>query len=341
VRPKLETRYLGLDLAHPVVASAGPLSRDLDGLRRLEDGGVSAIVLFSLFEEQLVRETDAIDRLTRVGADSFGEAASFFPSLAPFEVGPDRYLDLVRRARESLSIPVIASLNGASVSGFAEYARLLEQAGASALELNVHFVAADPRLTSADVERRYLDVVSEVKRATKLPVAVKVGPFFSSFAHFARRLDAAGADALVLFNRFIQPDIDIERREIVSSLELSSPRDVRLPLTWIGILFGELRAALAATSGADSHVEVVKYLMAGADVVMTTSALLRHGPRRAGEMVAGLTTFLEAHDYPSVSVLRGSMSLRKVADPTAFERANYVRALGSYATPTPSHASGK
>ncbi len=326
----LRTRYLGLDLAHPVVASAGPLSKDLDGMKRLEDGGASAIVMFSLFEEQIRREEAAIDALSRVGAESFAESAGFFPEQPSFTVGPDRYLDLVRRARESLGVPVVASLNGTDERGFVEYARLLHQAGASAIELNVHFIPADLALSGPEVEDRYVGVLAAVKRAVPLPIAIKLGPFFSSFGHFARRLDEAGADGVVLFNRFYQPDIDLERREIVPSLDLSSAREIRLPLLWLAVLFGKLRASLAATTGVESVVEVLKYLAVGADAVMTTSSLLRHGPAHLGALVRALESWLSAHEYASVRELRGSMSHGRVPDPSAFERANYVRVLESF-----------
>jgi dihydroorotate dehydrogenase (fumarate) len=330
----LRTTYMGLELAHPVVASAGPLSRDLDGIRRLEDGGAAAIVLFSLFEEQIEREAAARERLLRVGADSFAESLSYFPEVAAKEVGPDRYLELVRAARAAVQIPVIASLNGTSEGGWIDHAKKLHEAGASAIELNVHFVAADLERSGREVEEQYVHALAAVKRAVPLPVAIKLGPFFSSFGHFARQLDGAGADAIVMFNRFYQPDLDLDRREAVASLELSSASEIRLPLLWLGILHGKLRASLAATTGVETSVEVIKYLAVGADVVMTTSSLLRHGPEHAATLARGLRDWLTAHEYASVAQLRGSMSHQRVSDPTAFERANYLRALDSYAVGT-------
>ena len=329
----LRTTYMGLELAHPIVASAGPISKDLDGIKRLEDGGAAAIVLFSLFEEQILREAAAVERSLELGTQSFAESLSYFPEVPAFEVGPDRYLELLRRAREAVNVPIIASLNGTSEGGWVDYAVKLHQAGAAAIELNVHFIPADLSLSGREVEDRYLDVLFAVKRAVPLPVAIKLGPFFSSFGHMAKRLDEAGADALVLFNRFYQPDFDIEKREVVPSLDLSSPREIRLPLLWLGVLHGKLRASLAATTGVETSVEVLKYLMAGADVVMTTSSLLRQGPSHLGTLLGGLRDWLSAHDYASVAQLRGSMSHRKVSDPTAFERANYLRVLESYESP--------
>lgn len=327
----LKTRYLELDLAHPVVASAGPLSKDVDGIVALEEGGAAAIVLFSLFEEQIRRQAAAVERLVGVGANSFAESLSFFPEMPRFEVGPTRYVDLVRSARRAVKVPVIASLNGTTEGGWVDYAKRLADAGASAIELNVYFIPADLELSGRDVEDRYVDILTSVKRAVSIPVAIKLGPFFSSFGFMAKRLDEAGADAVVLFNRFYQPDLDIEGRQVVPSLELSSPREIRLPLLWLGVLFGKLRSNLAATTGVEGVTEVVKYLMAGADVVMTTSSLLRHGPKHLGTLRRELSEWLDAHEYASVTELRGSMSLDKVPNPTAFERANYLRILDSYA----------
>lgn len=326
----LRTRYLGLDLAHPIVASAGPISKDLDGIRRLEDAGASAIVMFSLFEEQIRHEAAAASHFVEVGAESFAESLSYFPNLGDLEVGPDRYLNLLRRAREAVSVPVIASLNGSTSTGWVDFARLLHQAGASAIELNVYFIPTDLEMTGQAVEDRYVEILRAVKTQVKLPIAVKLGPFFSSFGNMAKRLDEAGADGLVLFNRFYQPDFDIEKREVTPTLKLSSPDEIRLPLLWLGMLHGRLRASLAASTGVETPVEVVKYLMAGADVVMTTSSLLRHGPMHLGALKAGLADWLTTHEYRSVNELRGSMSKRRVSDPSAFERASYIGVLDSY-----------
>jgi dihydroorotate dehydrogenase (fumarate) len=330
----LQTRYMGIELAHPVVASASPLSKDLDGILRLEDSGASAVVMFSLFEEQIRHEMLAVDHLAQVGAESFAESTSYFPDTQSIRVGPDRYLDLVRRARERASVPIIASLNGTTSEGWVDYARMLEEAGAAAIELNVYYVPADPLVDGRAVEQRYVDVLRAVKANVTIPVAIKVGPFFSSFANMARRLDEAGANALVLFNRFYQPDYDLEKREVVPSLQLSTPNEARLPLLWMAVLFGRVRASLAATTGVHSALEVLKLLAAGADITMTTSALLLHGPAHLRTLLDGTRAWLEEHDFASVAQLRGSMSQERVSDPTAFERANYIRILERYEAPS-------
>jgi len=331
--PDLRTTYLGLPLAHPVVASASPLSHDLDGIRRLEDGGASAIVLFSLFEEQIERENAAIDRLTAVGAQSTAEAESYFPAMGDFAAGPGAYFDLVRRARKAVGVPVIASLNGLTDTGWVDYAQLMHEAGASAIELNLYHIPADPLATGRDVEQRYEETVAAVCRAVPIPVAVKMSPFFSATGEMARRFVAAGARGLVLFNRFYQPDFDLDRLEVTPTVELSSPTEIRLPLLWLAILHGRVEASLAATTGVHTANEVAKYLLAGADVTMTTSALLRHGPSHAGTLVAGLAAWLERKGFDSVAQVKGAMSQCRVADPTAFERANYLKVLQSWRPP--------
>ena len=329
----LRTKYLGLDLANPVIASASPLTKDLDAFMRLEDASAGAVVMFSLFEEQLRWDQQALDYLTEGPSDSFAEALSYFPAPASYRVGPDHYLELIRRATEAVRIPIIASLNGITNEGWIEYARQIQQAGAAALELNINYVASDLEESGRDVEQRYLDIVKAVKATVTIPVAVKLGPFFSAMGHMARQLDEAGANGLVLFNRFYQPDFDLEKREVVSNLELSTPSEIRLPLLWIAVLHGRLRASLAATTGVHSAIEIVKYIMAGADAVMTTSALLKNGIPHLAQLVASLREWMEAHEYPSVAVMRGSMSQQRVADPTAFQRANYIRMLESYRPP--------
>lgn len=328
----LRTRYMGLELQHPIVASASPLSKDLDGIRRLEDGGAAAIVMASLFEEQIRAESAALEHFTEVGTESFAESLSYFPAGLELRAGPGRYLELVRKAREAVHVPIIASLNGVTSEGWTDYARQLQDAGASAIELNVSYVAADVTVTGRDVEERHLDVLRAVKRAVALPVAIKLGPFFSAFANMASQLDQAGADALVLFNRFYQPDFDLDRREVVPSLRLSTSEEVRLPLLWLAVLHGRVKASLAATTGVHHPSDVLKFLLAGADVVMTTSSLLQRGPAHLGTLISGTRDWLEAHGYASVDQLRGSMSQRKVADPSAFERANYIRVLESFGT---------
>jgi len=328
--PDLRTTYLGLPLAHPVVASASPLSHDLDGIRRLEDGGASAIVLFSLFEEQIERENATIATLTAAGAESTAEAASYFPAGGDFAAGPGAYFDLVRRARNAVGVPVIASLNGVTDTGWVEYAQLMHEAGASAIELNLFHIPADPLASGRDVEQRYEETVAAVCRAVPIPVAVKLSPFFSATGEMARRFVAAGARGLVLFNRFYQPDFDLDQLEVTPTVELSTPAEIRLPLLWLAILHGRVEASLAATTGVHTAAEVAKYLLAGADVTMTTSALLTHGPAHASTLVAGLAAWLERKGFASVAQIKGAMSQQKVADPTAFERANYMKVLQSW-----------
>jgi dihydroorotate dehydrogenase (fumarate) len=325
--PDLSTTYLGLPLTHPIVASASPLSHDLDGIRRLEDGGASAVVLFSLFEEQIRWENETLARLTAVGAESTGEASSYFPPIADFAAGPESYLDLVHRARQAVGIPIIASLNGVTPSGWVDYARLMQEAGASAIELNIFYIPADLSVTGREVEQRYEDIVSLVSTAVTIPVAVKLSPFFSAMGEMAGRLVSAGARGLVLFNRFYQPDFDLERLDAAPTLELSSPSEIRLPLLWLALLHGRVTASLAATTGVHSSSEVAKYLLAGADAVMTTSALLTRGPGHVRTMVEGLSKWLDSKGFASVAQIKGSMSQRHVADPTAFERANYMKIL--------------
>ena len=329
-KPDLRTRYLGLDLRHPIVASASPLSQKLDGIRRLEDAGASAIVLFSLFEEQILMENRAFEHLLGSGAESFAEALGYFPKMDEFAVGPDAYLELVRRAKEAIDIPVIASLNGVSATGWTRYARLIANAGADALELNVFMIPSDLELSSEAVEERYLDVVRAVRSSIDIPLAVKLGPYFSAFGAFARRIAEAGANGLVLFNRFYQPDIDLEALEVAPSLELSSPSEIRLPLLWIALLHGRVPLSLAASTGVQSATEVVKYLLAGADVVMTTSALLRYGTDYIFTLVSGLETWLADNDFGSVTHVRGWLSHGRVPDATEYERANYIRILQSW-----------
>ncbi len=328
----LGTRYLGLDLRSPLVASASPLTGTLDGLRRLEDAGAAAVVLPSLFEEQLTHEALEIDRILATGAESFPEALSYFPEMRDYNTGPDRYLELVARAKEALAIPVIPSLNGVTPGGWVHHATLLEEAGADAIELNVYLVATDPEVSGAEVERRYLEVVGSVRAAVRIPLAVKVGPFFSSIPAMAREMVAAGADGLVLFNRFYQPDLDLETLDVVPHLVLSGSDELRLPLRWIAILHGNVGCSLAATTGVHTAEDALKVLLAGADVAMTTSALLRHGPDHLRRVQASMAEWLDDHEYDSVAQLRGSVSRRAAADPAAYERANYLRTLASYSS---------
>ncbi|MBP1150103.1 dihydroorotate dehydrogenase-like protein [Methylocaldum sp. RMAD-M] len=326
----LKTRYMGLELDHPVVASASPLSETLDGIRRLEDGGVSAVVLFSLFEEQIRQERMAFVQLMDHPSESYAESLSYFPDVGDFRVGPDSYLSLVQRAAEAVDIPVIASLNCVTGEGWIDYARQLQEAGAKALELNIYGIEANFDVSGREVEQRYLDILRMVKQAVSIPVALKLSPFFSAFGHIARQFDAEGADALVLFNRFYQPDLDIVNLEVAPTLSLSHAGEIRLPLLWIALLRGRIKASLAATRGVESAVEIIKYLLAGADVVMVASALLRNGPDYAGTLVDGLRDWMDQRGFQSLEPMRGIMSRAKVANPGAFERANYIKILESY-----------
>ena len=326
----LTTRYMGLDLKNPLVASASPLNADLGNLKRLEDVGTAAVVLPSLFEEQIEAEAARYEHLTGVNTESSPEAQSYFPAPADYKVGPQQYLDLVRRASGSLDIPVIASLNGTTDHGWISYVKLIEEAGAAGLELNIYFIPADLSLTSNDVEQRYMDILKSVRATVSIPVAVKLSPYFSAVGSMALALERAGADALVLFNRFYEPDLDIARLQVLTDLKLSQPNEIRLPLLWLAILSGRVKASLAATTGVTSADEVVKYLLVGADVVMTTSALLRHGVDYVAVLLDGLTSWLRAREFASVNQMRGIMSQQRVQDPQAFERANYIKILQGY-----------
>jgi dihydroorotate dehydrogenase (fumarate) len=328
----LSTRYLGLELNSPLVASPSPLGHDLEMLRRLEDAGAAAVVLPSLFEEQIEHEAFEVHQVLEAGTESFGEALSYFPELDDYNTGPGPYLDHLSQAKELLTIPVIGSLNGSSPGGWVRYARQMQDAGADAIELNVYFVAADPSVSSAQVEERYLELVRAVREVVTIPVAVKVGPYFSSLANMACRLAEAGADGLVLFNRFVQPDIDLETLSVVPEVHLSTSAELLLPLRWIAILHGRVSASLAATTGVHRAEDVLKLLLAGADVTMTTSAVLRDGPERLRELVIGLRALLEKGEYESVEQLKGSMSQASCPDPEEFERSQYMRALVSYVT---------
>ncbi len=323
---RLATTYCGLRLAHPLMPGASPLADDLDTVRRLEDAGAAAIVMRSLFEEQIEAEEHAAAALD-AHADTHAEALTWLPRGDGFALGPDRYLEQLRRIKDAVRVPVIASLNGISAGGWLHHARLMEQACADALELNVYYVATDPTETSAEVERRTLDVVRTVKGAVGIPVAVKLSPFFSALAHLAAELDAAGADAVVLFNRFYQPDIDPEGLDVVPTLHLSESFETLPRLRWLAILSGRIRASLAMTGGVHTGIDAVKAIMAGADAVQMVSALLRHGPEHLARVRDDLVRWMEQHEYGSVAEMRGSMSLARCPDPAAFERANYARVL--------------
>ena len=326
----LRTTYMGMELQHPIVASASPLSGSLANIKRLEDAGAAAVVMVSLFEEQLKHESAALEYLMTAGTESFAESLNYFPEMDDYTVGPDSYLELLRQASAAVDIPIIGSLNGITNTGWIEYAQLMQQAGAKGVELNIYYIPADLTTSGREVEERYIEILKAVKAAVTVPVAVKLSPFFSAIGSMAKALDDAGADALVLFNRFYQPDFDLDKLEVTPDLHLSTPDEIRLPLLWIAVLHGRLRASLGATRGVHTPVEVVKYLMAGADAVMTTSALLKNGVDYLTTLRDGLRTWLEMHRYTSVAQMKGSMSQRNVEDPTAFERANYIKTLESY-----------
>ncbi len=326
----LTTTYMGLPLKNPIVPSASPLSHTLEGMKRLEDAGAAAIVMYSLFEEQIVHESKEFDHYMQYGTESFAESLSYFPEAEEYNLGPEEYVELIHRAKHALKIPVIGSLNGISSGGWIDYAKKVEQAGADALELNVYYIPADARHSAGEVEQRYLDILKAVKDTVTIPVAMKLSPYFSSMANMAARLDAAGANALVLFNRFYQPDIDLEALEVKPNVILSTPQAMRLPLRWIAVLHGRVKTSLAATSGVHSAQDVIKLLMAGADVTMMCSALLKHGPGHIRQVLDEINQWMLDHEYISVSQMKGSMSQKSVANPEAFERANYMRTLQSY-----------
>jgi dihydroorotate dehydrogenase (fumarate) len=323
----LATNYLGLPLKNPLIASSSPLTLDVGNIRKLEDCGAAAVILPSIFEEQIEEELALIERFANAGSDSFAESLSYFPAAAAYPVGPDRYLDVIRQARQAVDIPVIASLNGVTSAGWIEYARLAENAGAHAIELNVFFVPTDVFERGRDVEQRYIDVLAAVKDVVNIPVAMKLSPYFSAIGNVVSELGRAGADGFVLFNRFYEPDVDLVRLQLQRDLELSTPVEIRLPLLWIAVLSGQVRGSLAATTGVDSATEVIKYLLAGADGVMTTSALLRHGIGHMKVLLDDLTQWMDARGLDDIRKVRGMMSQRRIKDPTAFERANYIRIL--------------
>jgi len=326
----LSTRYMGLDLRSPLVPSASPLSDEIDDVRRMEDSGAAAVVLYSLFEEQITRESEALQHHLMYGTESFAEALTYLPEPEEYRAGPDEYLNHIRRVKEAVKIPVIASLNGSSIGGWVEYAKRMQQAGADALELNVYYIPTDMDRTAVEIEQTYIDILKAVKAGVSIPVAIKLGAFFSNMANMAKRLDQAGANALVLFNRFYQPDIDLETLEVKPNVLLSTPQALRLPLRWIAILYDRIKADMAATSGVHNAQDVLKVLMAGADVAMLCSTLLRNGIEHVRKIETDLCEWMEEHDYESIRQLQGSMSQKYCSDPTAFERSQYMRAVLSY-----------
>jgi len=326
----LSTKYLGMQLRTPLVASASPLSHEISGIRSLEDSGASAVVLYSLFEEQLHKEALELELHLNAGTESFAESITYFPHSSEFHTGPEEYLNHIRKAKDAVDIPIIASLNGATLGGWAKYARQIEQAGADAIECNLYSIPTNLEISGSEIENNYADILREIKTSVQIPVAAKLSPFFSNLANMAKRFDQMGTDGLVLFNRFYQPDIDLEELEIKPNVLLSSPQDLRLPLTWIGILYGRIRASLAATSGVHGPEDVIKLLMVGADVTMLCSVLLRNGIGHVRHIEQGVREWMEEREYESVQQLQGSMSQLRCADPGAFERAQYMRAVKGF-----------
>ncbi|MDI6767126.1 MAG: dihydroorotate dehydrogenase-like protein [Bacteroidota bacterium] len=326
----ITTTYLGLKLKNPIVPSASPLSYTLDSMKQLEDAGAAAIVMYSLFEEQIAHERSELLHYLSHGTESYAEALSYFPDVQQYNLGPDDYLEHIQSAKKSLAIPIIGSLNGVSVGGWNEYAKKIEEAGADAIELNIYYIPTDLNVSGAEIEKKYLEVLQAIKQTVKIPIAVKLSPFFSALANIAKKFDQAGANGLVLFNRFYQPDIDLETLEVQPNVILSTPNAMRLPMRWIAILHGKIKASLAATSGIHTAEDVLKMLMAGADVTMMCSALLKHGPEQITKVLRDLENWMTENEYVSVQQMKGSMSQKAVADPAAFERANYMKSLHSY-----------
>jgi dihydroorotate dehydrogenase (fumarate) len=326
----LTTNYLGLELKNPIVPSAGPLSHEIANIKAMEDAGAAAVVLYSLFEEEIEHESLELHHRTTAHQESFAEALDYFPEPFDFKVGPDKYLEHIRKAKEAVDIPIIASLNGKSVGGWIDYAKKVEQAGADALELNIYFLASDPKIPGIEVEKEYLNIVKGVKMNVNLPIAVKMHPFFSSVSWMAEQLSNVGADGLVLFNRFYQPDINLETLEVEPSVLLSTPVDLRLPLRWIGMLYGKVNADLAASSGIYNETDVIKMIMAGAKVTQMLASLFKFGIGHIKEILSQMVYWMEVNEYESVEQMRGSMSYKNVANPSQFERANYMKVLHSY-----------
>ncbi|MGC9356420.1 MAG: dihydroorotate dehydrogenase-like protein [Anaerolineae bacterium] len=326
--PDLSTTYMGLSLKNPIVPSASPLSREFANLKKMEDAGAAAVVLYSLFEEQVEREAQFIDHMIEDVKYRYAEMIDLFPDIDEYRRDEDEYLNLIRRAKEALSIPVIPSLNGFSTGGWTEYARLFEEAGADAIELNIYYIPTSINVTGSQVEDLYLSILTEVKEQVSVPVALKLSPYFSATANAARRFSEAGADGLVLFNRFYQPDLDVENLEAVRRLTLSTPAEIRLPLRWIAILYGRIEASLALTTGVHAPEDVVKAIMAGADVANICSVLLKEGIGKVDDLVTGLSLWMEQHGYESVTQMKGVLSHKRSPDPAAFERANYVKLIG-------------
>lgn len=327
---ELSTNYLGLQLKNPLVASASPLSKKLDNVRRLEDAGIAAVVMYSLFEEQIIHESLELDHYLNRGTYSNPEAQTYLPDMDHYNIGPESYLELIQKIKQAVKVPVIGSLNGVTPGGWVDYARKIQEAGADALELNMYYIPADENLTSVELEDRYIELVKEVHAKIHIPLAVKLSPFFTSLANMAKRLVEAGANSLVLFNRFMQPDLDIETLDVVPNLLLSTSNELRLPLRWIAILSGRVQADLALTSGVHTGKDALKAVMAGANVAMMASELIANGPERTSKILIEMSEWMEEYEYVSIQQMRGSMSQKAIAEPAAFERANYMMALRSF-----------
>ncbi len=326
----LTSKYLGLSLRSPLVASASPLSEDIDNIKRMEDAGIGAVVLHSLFEEQIRLEQEEYHFHTTAGTESFAESLSYFPDIEDYKVGPELYLEHIRKAKEAVDVPIIANLNGSTLGGWTQYAKEFEKAGADAIELNIYYIPTDPNITGQQVEETYVDILKAVKSAVKIPVALKISPFFSNMSNMAKRFDDAGADALVLFNRFYQPDLDLENYEVTPNIILSQSNAMRLPMRWIAILHDKVKADLAATSGIHTGTDVVKMLMVGAKAAMLCSSLLKHGIKHIRNIEEHMVEWMREREYASVTELQGCMSQSKTTDPSSFERAQYMKAISKY-----------
>jgi len=323
----LSTKYLGLQLKTPLVASASPLSKKLDSIRALEDAGIGGIVMYSLFEEQIIHDREAFEYVEEFGTNYIAEALTFFPDLSHYNVGPEQYLNHIRQAKEAVKVPIIGSLNGISTGGWIEYARKIEEAGADALELNIYSIPTDLNVTGQEVEQSYLELVADIRKQVHIPLAIKLSPFYTSLPHYANQLATAGVDGLVLFNRFYQPDLDIEKLEVKPNLDLSTSQELRLPLRWMALLYGRIKADLALTTGVHTAQDVIKSVMAGANVAMMASELIAKGPKRITEILDEMQRWMNQYEYPSVHKMLGSMSQKAVDNPAAFERANYMKVL--------------
>jgi dihydroorotate dehydrogenase (fumarate) len=326
----LTTTYLGLALKNPLVASPSPLSEKVANVKRLEEAGAAAVVMYSLFEEQIIHESLELDHFLNLNTESFAEALTYFPNIGKYSLTPDKYIAILEKTKLAVNIPVLGSLNGVSTGGWIEYARKIQDAGADGLELNLYYLPTDPELSCGQLEDNYVKLVSTIRSSVTIPMAVKLAPFFTALPNFARRLVDAGVNGLVLFNRFYQPDLDLETLDVVPNLVLSDSDDLRLPLRWIAILFGKVQTDLALTSGVHTSQDALKAIMAGANVAMTTSAVLKRGPQAIAQILAGMEEWMVDHEYVSVQQMRGSMSQGAVADPAAFERANYMKVLSSF-----------